>query len=102
MKTNLLKQFILLCKWTFRVLLVQVFFVGMLQAYNGAAQTPKSVNEVQIDLQVSKAVITEVFKEIESKTNYRFIYDDRVIDRKLRISMARKNATVYEVLLEIS
>src|SRR5690606_14015516 len=102
MKSNLLRQLIMLSKWTFWGLVIQLFFIGILYASDGAAQSPRNINEVRINLKVNRAGIQDVFAQIEAKTNYSFIYDERIINKQQKISISKNKATVYEILMDLS
>ena len=102
MEKKLLRQLIMLSKWTLRGAIVQTFFVGMLYANRGEAQSPKSINDVRIDLKVRNANLQDVFKMIEAKTDYDFVYDEKTLDHDLKLSLSEKKASLYNILMEIS
>ncbi|OIP83728.1 MAG: SusC/RagA family TonB-linked outer membrane protein [Porphyromonadaceae bacterium CG2_30_38_12] len=57
--------------------------------------------EQLITLKLKRASLTEVFKEIEKQTTYRFAYRDIVIDSKKDISASAINLSVSKVLKDV-
>ncbi|MFW5761053.1 MAG: SusC/RagA family TonB-linked outer membrane protein, partial [Cyclobacteriaceae bacterium] len=84
-------------------IMLQVFFVGMLMAYNGSAQEKhQSVKEVFVNLRLEEVSLLQVFREIESETNFVFNYDDRVIRNNQAIINLNGRRTVADILLHLS
>jgi TonB-linked SusC/RagA family outer membrane protein len=102
MKFILLRQLISVPKFLMRALLIPVFFIGLINANAAGSKKVGTIDQVRIDLMISNATIPEIFDLIESKTEYTFVYDDRIIDKDLKISIEKNNARIYDILYEIS
>lgn len=55
----------------------------------------------RIDLNVRQSTLKEVFKEIESKTEYTFFYNDEVVDLDRIVNVQAKKETVESILKDI-
>ena len=102
MKNKLIRLLIMLSKLTFYGIFIQIFTFSVLLAAEGNAQQQLSVHDVIIDLNVNNATLEEVFKAIELKTQYNFLYDKKTLKNEKRVSINKKNSTVAEILLDIS
>jgi TonB-linked SusC/RagA family outer membrane protein len=74
----------------------------MLVAASGNAQERKSVKEVYIDLNLKNADLIQAFSAIESLTEFRFNFEERDLNKNVRINLTGVQKTVAEYLLEIS
>lgn len=102
MKNELQKVLLMSCKFIFYGSFLQVLFVGMLVANTGNAQEQLSVKQVYVNLDLKNANITEVFKVIESQTNFKFFYDRKSIDRSIKLDLNFYSASLHDVLLKMS
>jgi hypothetical protein len=50
-----------------------------------------------VTISVKNVLVTEVFKEIEKQTSFRFLYKDELVKKAGAISIDMKNATVEAV-----
>jgi len=82
-------------------LCVQTLFLNLLLASDGKAQKAENVKEVNISVSYDDASLLKVFSDIESKTAFKFVYDRKDIPRQ-RIGLNLQNASVAEVLMEVS
>lgn len=84
-------------------IMLQMFFISFLMAYDGNAQQKRvSVKEVFINLNLQEVSMGEVFREIELKTDFVFNYDDRVMQKKYSYVSIQGRKTVADVLLYLS
>ena len=58
-------------------------------------------NSKSITLIIENKSIKDVFTEIEKKTPFIFIYNDKVIDARKRVSITSKNETIEQVLTKV-
>lgn len=58
----------------------------------------QAANAQQITLNISRSPISEIFREIESQSEYRFFYNDSQIDLGLRVDISVTNANIDQVL----
>jgi TonB-linked SusC/RagA family outer membrane protein len=83
------------------VFIIQLFFCTFLLANTGNAQR-KSIEEVKITLTSTERSVKEIFNLIENKTNFKFTYNDNMIDFDQSVKVVERNKTVYKVLEEIT
>jgi TonB-linked SusC/RagA family outer membrane protein len=90
-----------------KVFLTVVLFLSIhlntveLVAFNGH-QDARSVKDVYVSLQLKDVLIEDVFRHIESQTGFYFIYDQKNIDRRVKLSFTKGNIAVADILMEIS
>ncbi|MDN5210801.1 TonB-dependent receptor [Fulvivirgaceae bacterium BMA12] len=93
---------VMLGKHTIYACFLSMTFFSVVLADNSRAQKILSVKEVNISLHVSNKQLMQVFREIEQKTNYVFIYDpDQIMDQQ-RVTVKSRRNTLEQVLLDIS
>lgn len=103
MNYNLLRQiFCKMSKRTLDALIINCLFIGTMYANDLEAQQVKSVKETSIEIQFEDANLIQVFKAIESETNYNFSYKSEDLDKSFRFTAQFHKASVADVLLEIS
>ena len=102
MKNHLQKTLYMCCKFLSYQVILQIIFISVLLANETNAQKNRSVRQVFIDLKTKEVNITDVFREIESTTNFKFFYDRKVIDKNVQLAMNYQEASVYDILLDIS
>ncbi len=102
MKNKLIRLIIMFSKYALLGVVIQLFAYTFLQATDGNAQQNLSVYEVTIDLNLHEVSLKEVFEAIENKTDYNFLYDKKLLRNTSSVSINRKNASVGEILMEIS
>jgi TonB-linked SusC/RagA family outer membrane protein len=102
MKKNLRKIVIMTMHAFFLGTVLQVFFLSMLLASELEAQKIQSVREAKIQVTLQEAGLEECFSAIESKTPYKFTYDEKIIRSDVKINYESNQRTVSELLLQIS
>jgi TonB-linked SusC/RagA family outer membrane protein len=101
MKLNYLQLIKMLSKFTLYGILLQVCFYTFLLAESTEAQN-KSVREVYVNVFDSYGSIEEVFRAIESQTEFEFAYSKKNISKDQEIKLTSGKRAVDEVLLEVS
>ena len=81
----------------FSILIITFLFTGIGSAF-AAKQASQSKG---ITITVENKTIKEVFSEIEKKTQYIFIYNDKVIDARKRVSIKAQNESINQVLSKL-
>ena len=82
---------------------LQIFFVSLLIAENGNAQEQqKSVKQVYVTLDLNDVKITDLFRVIESQTDFKFLYDRKIINKKLKFSFDDGSKSIHKILLDVS
>lgn len=102
MKKKLRELLIMCSKSTFYGIVLQMIFVTILMAEKGSAQSVKSVREVYITIDTQLATIDNVFSQIEAKTNFRFLLENKHIDKSVQLKFRKKKIAVDVILMEIS
>ncbi len=102
MKKKLLRLAKMCSYYSFIGLLAQLVLYNCLFASDLSAQEVKSIDEVYVSVDFNNAKIDEAFHTIEAKTNYRFAYERKDLDSKVRLNLESRNSTLKDVLLEIS
>lgn len=101
MKSNYLHLIKMLTKLTFYGILLQTYFFTFLFAASSEAQN-KSIHEVYVTVKESYSSTEEVFKSIETQTNFEFAYSKRIVSSIKQVRLTAGKRTVNEVLLEVS
>ncbi|MEQ9289758.1 MAG: TonB-dependent receptor [Cyclobacteriaceae bacterium] len=102
MKNILLRQLIMLSKLTFYGIFLQCLFIGVLLASDLEAQKVKTVHDVYVTLDQKDIPIQDIFRKIESNSEFQFSYYLEDFDTKRKIRIDKKKMPVSEVLLQIS
>ncbi|MGK7393718.1 MAG: SusC/RagA family TonB-linked outer membrane protein [Candidatus Cyclobacteriaceae bacterium M3_2C_046] len=98
MKSKLLNQFF---KKAFYGFLLQCLLVNFTFAANEAKQI-QNVNQVTVNLNLQQAQLSDVFRAIESQTNFVFSYIAEDLNQQYLVSKKSRNVVLSDFLLEIS
>jgi len=101
MKKTILRQLLMLSKRVLYGFLIQLFFCTVLLANTGNAQR-KTLEEVKISVNLTDKSLSQFFRLVEAKTDFRFTFSDNLVDLKHRVSVVADNNSLYEVLETIS
>src|SRR5690606_17632540 len=101
MKKNILRQLIMLSKRIMYAFLVQLMACTVLLANTGKAQR-KSIEEVKITLNLKEKALQQFFEQVESKTDFKFTYNDDLVDLGRKITIDERNRSLYTVLETVS
>ncbi|REG88700.1 SusC/RagA family TonB-linked outer membrane protein [Algoriphagus antarcticus] len=101
MENNLRRQLIMLSKRLIFAFLVQLFLCTVILANTGNAQL-KNIEEVKISMNLQEKSLAQFFKQVESKTDFKFTYTDNLIDLKQPVSVEENNTSLYDVLAMVS
>jgi TonB-linked SusC/RagA family outer membrane protein len=102
MKNEIQNVLLMSCKFIFYGGFLQVVFISLLFADPGNAKEQLSVRQVYVNLNLEDARITDLFKAIESQTNFKFFYDRKIINRDLKFDFHYNEASIHQILLELS
>ncbi|MCG8311217.1 MAG: SusC/RagA family TonB-linked outer membrane protein [Cytophagales bacterium] len=102
MKNNLLRQLIMMSKFTTYGVFLQCLFIGVLLASDISAQQVRTVNEVTVQLYGNELTINEAFRQIEASTDFQFSYYPKDFDANQKINLKKKAQKVGDILLHIS
>jgi TonB-linked SusC/RagA family outer membrane protein len=70
-------------------------------ANTGNAQR-KNIEKVKISMNLQEKPLAQFFKEVESKTDFKFTYMDNIIDLKQAVTVEENNTSLYDVLVAVS
>ena len=82
--------------------MLQVILLHTVLATASSAQDVKSVREIYISINLENLDPIQAFEAIESKTNYKFAYEKRMINRSVKINYKANNQSLADILTEIS
>lgn len=102
MKNKLSTLIIMATKYTLVGVLLQCFFLQMLIASGAKAQRIRSVKQTYINVDFRGSSIINSFRQIERISEYSFAFDEKDIDKSIRLNFKMKNQTLADILTEIS
>jgi TonB-linked SusC/RagA family outer membrane protein len=100
MKKVLLLHLLAMSKKLMYIFLIQVFSMSVLFAYSGTAQV-KTIDKIQIELNLKNSNIEEAFDKIEAATGYNFVYTNKKL-KNIPLVNINRTTSLYEVLVDFS
>lgn len=101
MKKKILRQLIMLSKRLLYGFTIQLFLCTVIFANTGNAQR-KTIEEVKLNVSIKENTLLHFFNEIESKTDFKFTYSDKAVTLNQKISVDKRNTSLYDILAEVS
>src|SRR5690606_7650807 len=101
MKIKLQRTIYMLSRYFLQGFLLQMLFFNFVLAVNVKAQF-KKIDEVLITLDRNELTLNQIFKQIESKTDFQFSYDRQDIDRNVSITVDTRKASVEDYLKQVA
>lgn len=101
MDNNLRRQLIMLSKRLIHVFLFQLFLCTVIMANTGNAQR-KNIEQVKVSLNLKEKPLVQFFRQVESKTDFKFTYTDNLLDLNQAITVDENNKSLYDVLVAVS
>lgn len=101
MKKIILRQLIMFSKRLLYGFIIQLFFCSVLIANDSNAQR-KTIENVNVNIAMRDKPVKAAFDLIESTTDFRFTFNENLIDLNQKITVIERNKPVYQVLEEIS
>ncbi|WP_375586279.1 SusC/RagA family TonB-linked outer membrane protein [Cyclobacterium xiamenense] len=101
MKKNILRQLLMLSKRVMYGFLIQLFFCTVLLANTGNAQR-KTLEEVKISVNLTDKSLSQFFRLVEAKTDFRFTYTNKSVDLNQKVSIDALDQSLYNILEIIS
>ncbi len=102
MKRKLLALIIMATKYFIYGLVLQSIFATVILANDVNAQKYYSVKEAEISISFNNTSLIDALREIESLTQFKFNYDIKDINRKIKITLPQKRYSVADILVELS
>lgn len=101
MDNNLRRQLIMLSKRLIYAFVFQLFLCTVILANTGNAQR-KNIEKVKISMNLQEKSLAEFFKQVESKTDFKFTYTDNLVDLKQAITVVENNKSIYDLLVAVA
>lgn len=101
MKKYVLKHVIYMTKLFTIAFLIQSLSMSLLIAGDGNAQV-KSLEEVKVILSLDKVKIERVFAELESQTDFNFVFSKREIKDLPLLDVYSKGESLYQTLIAVA
>ncbi|WP_158856527.1 SusC/RagA family TonB-linked outer membrane protein [Lunatibacter salilacus] len=101
MKKIILRQLVMLSKRLLYGFLIQLFFCTLLLANTGNAQR-KTLEEVKISVNLTDKSLSQFFRLVESKTDFKFTFNDGLVNLSQKVTLTENNISLYRILENIS
>lgn len=101
MEKTISRQLIMLSKRLLYAFVVQSFLCTVLLANTGNAQR-KTIEEVRISISLEGKTLLQFFRQVEAKTDFKFTYNDDLVDLGQRVTVEEINQSLYRVLESVS
>lgn len=101
MEYKFLRQVLMATKYLSIGLVLQCLFYSVLTASESIAQDPKSIKEVSLSIDFKDESLKNVFKRLQSATNYNFSFNNEDVKNLKRFSSRYENASLYHILLDL-
>ena len=95
----LLKLFMLISRNTLRLMIVQIIGMNLVLAANTHSQ---DLDKVKVSLVVSNVSLTEVLREIETKTNFVFAYTEPIGVHDQSFSLKYHKTSLRKILIDLA
>ncbi|MEQ6120202.1 TonB-dependent receptor [Reichenbachiella sp. MALMAid0571] len=101
MKTNLLKNILIMTKYGISGIVLQCVLFSFITAKEINAQK-KSIEDIYITIDLENASIEKVFESISEKTSFNFAYKQSMIDKNKKINIAETDKSLGYVLRKVA
>src|SRR5690554_6539407 len=101
MEKKLLRQLIMLSKRLMYAFLIQLLMCTVLLANTGNAQR-KTIEEVTVSMVLHDKTLFQFFRQVEARTDFKFTYNDDLVDLKQKVTVEERDRTLYKVLEAVS
>ena len=100
MRLKVLRQIVAMSKFAFYALILQCVFAGLLLAEDVRSQST-SIDDIYLSIKLEDTTLKDVFKNLESKTEFNFSYNQGVINVNEKVSIAA-NESLGDILRHLS
>ncbi|CAN0531230.1 unnamed protein product, partial [Scytosiphon promiscuus] len=102
MKLKLIRQIIIMSKFTLYGIFLQALCISFLSAKEGMAQR-KSLEEIYISLDLQNSTVKEAIQAIENRTEFVFAFEKELVEtNNISISARAENESLANLLRKIS
>lgn len=84
-----------------KYLLVMKLIIILLFAFSFQSFAISGFSQRVLSIEVKNATIVSVLKNIETRSNYRFVYDDKVLTNSTKVDLNVKDATIDNVMMQL-
>jgi TonB-linked SusC/RagA family outer membrane protein len=102
MKNKITRLLFMVSRFGLYGLLVQAIVMQIAIAHPTDAQAIKSVKEYSAEFYFENSGIREILSDIESKSDFRFVFYQNDIESKVKFNLDKQNITVADLLLQLS
>src|SRR5690606_14074355 len=81
--------------------LIQLIMCTVLLANTGNAQR-KTIEDVRVSVDLRDKTLIQFFRQVETKTDFKFTYNDDLVDLKQKVTVEERDRTLYKVLEAVS
>ncbi|CAN5570644.1 SusC/RagA family TonB-linked outer membrane protein [soil metagenome] len=99
---NFLQHLIMLTKHSLYGLLIQLLLTTTLLATDGAAQKPKDLKEIKVNLILSNHKLEDALSILEKKGHFKFTYNTHDLNKIKAVNGTYINETYYNILMDLS
>src|SRR5690606_12325450 len=101
MEKKLLRQLFMLSKKIMYAFLIQLVMCTVLLANTGNAQR-KTIEEVRVSINLEEKTLLQFFKQVEARTEFKFTYNDDLVELKQKVTVDESNLSLYNILEAVS
>jgi len=101
MKTNLLKNILIMTKYGISGIVLQCVLFSFITAKEINAQK-KSIEDIYITIDLKNASIEKVFESISEKTSFSFAYKQSMLSKNKKINIAETQKSLADVLRKVA
>ncbi len=103
MKSNFYAKLVTLARHVLLGFVLQSALSGMLLAsHQPLPEQEESIEDIYLSVKAENLHITDVFQTISQETGFSFAYNEKLINLRQRISLQADNASLADILREIS
>jgi TonB-dependent starch-binding outer membrane protein SusC len=102
MKKRVLKLLLMGVSYTFIAFVFQLLFINMLWAGESHAQRVKSIQEVEIQVEIHDKTLIETFRILERKSPFTFVYDKKDEFLSQKFNLEKQTLSIEDVLVAIA
>lgn len=102
MKKTVLKLLYMTSFYSMIGVMAQMFFLNLACAIDSDAQPIQSVKEVSVKIKSKNTRVIDIFREIERKTDFKFVYDKKDNYLLSQVDISPNKMTIERHLLQIS
>jgi TonB-linked SusC/RagA family outer membrane protein len=101
MKLNLLRQIIMISKYSICGILMQCFLATLLSAKDGLAQV-KSLEEIYLNVSLKNIRLEDALNKISNQTQFSFAYNGETVDKSQIINIESRSISMASLLRNLS